>query len=118
MKATRTQAFECPDLLVPPHPEPEADLYFLTHWFDPYRVRIIGYAARSMVVEREYRISRDIKRFLAHPKDDFSHAPRLFASDSLRLVSSMKTHPNENINFRDPIDPVRGQTMLGFNRAV
>lgn len=53
VKTTRTQALDRPDLLVSPHPEPCADLYFLTHWFDRNRVRIIGYATRSNVVSRE-----------------------------------------------------------------
>jgi len=53
VKTTRTRSVDRPDLLISPESELVADLYFLAHWFDEGRVRILGYAARSNIVKRE-----------------------------------------------------------------
>ncbi|MFC7028510.1 hypothetical protein ACFQH8_15980 [Halomicroarcula sp. GCM10025710] len=55
VKTTKTTALSRPDLIVPVDPTPIADYYFLTHWVEEHRVRVIGYASRGTVLDREPR---------------------------------------------------------------
>ena len=55
VKTTQTSALSRPDLIVPVDPTPTADYYFLTHWLDDYHVRILGYASRETILDREPR---------------------------------------------------------------
>lgn len=53
VKSTKTEALDRPELIVPAHPEPNAHLYFLTHWIADREVRLIGYASLDRVINRE-----------------------------------------------------------------
>ena len=55
VKTTRTSSLTRPVLIVPSEPTPAADYYFLVHWVEPRTVRIIGYASRDRVLDREPR---------------------------------------------------------------
>ncbi len=55
VKTTRTSSLTRPDLIIPTDPTPTADYYFLVHWVEPRTARIIGYASRDRVLDREPR---------------------------------------------------------------
>ena len=55
VKTTQTDATSRPDLIVPVDPNPAADYYFLSHWIDDQRVRVLGYASKNTVLGCEQR---------------------------------------------------------------
>lgn len=62
VKTTATD-MQQPSLVVPVHPEPSADLYFLLHRFDQQSIRIIGFATLATLTERDP---------VPHPGDDLN----------------------------------------------
>ena len=55
VKTNQTTALTRPDLIVPTHPAPSADYYYLVHWFEPHSARVVGYASQDCVLDREPR---------------------------------------------------------------
>lgn len=54
-KTTQTTALTRPDLIVPTHPAPPADYYYLIHWFETHSARVVGYASQDCVLDCEPR---------------------------------------------------------------